>query len=179
MNNLFAWNLNSGTGFGSPNSDFTDPVSNIVNTNATPDINSYALTNNVPLSTTNYDNGFLSAAYAPTTTTTETTPAITDQSQSQTASSGFNTNDLFGGLGKVMGLAQTGLSIWGALQQMSMYKDMFNFQKGVTETNLQNQISSYNTNLQERARMRATYRGVSDVDKFVNNYVEENKAKRY
>jgi hypothetical protein len=66
------------------------------------------------------------------------------------------------GLGMNLGTAQLALGglqtiagIWGAWQANKLAKDQLNFQKGVVNTNLANQVQSYNTTLEDRARSRA------------------------
>lgn len=46
-------------------------------------------------------------------------------------------------------------NIYGALQANKLAKNQFSFAKDVTNTNLNNQIKSYNTALEDRARSRA------------------------
>lgn len=66
------------------------------------------------------------------------------------------------GLGLNMGTAQLALSglstigsLYGAFQAANLAKKQFDFTKGVTSANLANQISSYNTSLEDRIRSRA------------------------
>lgn len=56
------------------------------------------------------------------------------------------------GLGAIGSLA----NIYGGFQANKLAKDQLNFTKSVTNTNLNNQIKSYNTALEDRARSRAT-----------------------
>lgn len=56
------------------------------------------------------------------------------------------------GLGALGSLA----NIYGGFQANKLAKDQLNFTKSVTNTNLNNQIKSYNTALEDRARSRAT-----------------------
>lgn len=55
------------------------------------------------------------------------------------------------GLGAIGSLA----NIYGGFQANKLAKDQLNFAKSVTNTNLNNQIKSYNTALEDRARSRA------------------------
>lgn len=56
------------------------------------------------------------------------------------------------GLGALGSLA----NIYSGFQANKLAKDQLNFAKSVTNTNLNNQIKSYNTALEDRARSRAT-----------------------
>ena len=56
------------------------------------------------------------------------------------------------GLGALGSLA----NIYSGFQANKLAKDQLNFTKSVTNTNLNNQIKSYNTALEDRARSRAT-----------------------
>lgn len=62
-------------------------------------------------------------------------------------------------------LALGGLSalagIWGSMNQNKLAKDQFKFQKDVTNTNLNNQIKSYNTALEDRMNARGAVEGRS------------------
>lgn len=76
------------------------------------------------------------------------------------------------GLGALGSLA----NIYGGFQANKLAKDQLNFTKSVTNTNLNNQIKSYNTALEDRARSRATAenRDQSSADA----YIAENKLTR-
>lgn len=72
------------------------------------------------------------------------------------------------GLGLNLGTGQLALSglsslanIWGALQQNTLAKDQFKLQKDVLNTNLNNQIQSYNTSLEDRMNARGASEGRS------------------
>ena len=75
---------------------------------------------------------------------------------------------LFGiqGLGANLDTARLGLGglqaiggIWSAAQQNKLAKKAFNFQKGILDTNLVNQIKSYNLGLDDKFRSRAVVEG--------------------
>lgn len=77
-------------------------------------------------------------------------------------------NGLGTGLGFNVGTGQLALSglgslagIWGASQQNKLAKDQFAFQKDLANTNLNNQIKSYNTTLEDRMNSRGAMEGRS------------------
>lgn len=76
------------------------------------------------------------------------------------------------GLGALGSLA----NIYGGFQANKLAKDQLSFTKSVTNTNLNNQIKSYNTALEDRARSRATAenRDQSSADA----YIDANKLSR-
>lgn len=78
-----------------------------------------------------------------------------------------------------LGLAGIGTlgSLWGAFQASSLAKKQFNYTKGVTETNLANQLKTYNTQLQDRANNRAIVEGRSPAETAA--YFDANKLSRY
>ena len=87
------------------------------------------------------------------------------------------------GLGMNLGTAQLafdGLSslgnMYAAFNANKLANKQFEFQKGVTETNLANSIQSYNTKLTDRAAARAIMTGQSVAVR--DAYVEKNKAVR-
>lgn len=77
-------------------------------------------------------------------------------------------------------LALGGLStlgnLWSGLNAMNLATKQFKFTKDVTNTNLNNQISSYNTALADRARARGVAEGQSQDQ--VNDYVNRNSLHR-
>jgi hypothetical protein len=79
-----------------------------------------------------------------------------------------------------IGLALDGIgtigSLWAGFKQLSLAKEKFNYEKGITDTNLANSIKSYNTALEDRARSRAFTEGRSQDE--ANAYVEKNKMTR-
>lgn len=85
---------------------------------------------------------------------------------------GFNMPTAQFGLSALQGLG----NLWGAFQANKLARDQFNFQKGVTETNIGNQIKSYNTALEDRARTRAFTEGRSAAD--AEAYIDKNRLTR-
>jgi hypothetical protein len=88
-----------------------------------------------------------------------------------------------GGLGFNVGTGQLALgglgaltSIWGGLQANSLAKKQFKFTKNVTNTNLANQIKSYNTALDDRITSRAKTQGMSEGE--VAAYRDRNSLSR-
>lgn len=77
-----------------------------------------------------------------------------------------------------LGLAIQGLSALGnlyqGLQANKLAKKQFNFQKDFANTNLNNQMQSYNTALTDRAYARASMDSNFDPEK----YIEENRLTR-
>ena len=76
------------------------------------------------------------------------------------------------GMGALGSLA----NIYGGFQANKLAKDQLNFTKQITNTNLNNQIKSYNTALEDRARSRATAEN-RDQDS-ADAYIEKNKLSR-
>lgn len=85
---------------------------------------------------------------------------------------GFNMDTL--GLG-IQGLSAIG-NFWNAFQAQKLAKQQFAFTKDITETNLANQIKSYNTALSDRARSRGFVEGQTDDQ--ISQYVNENMLTR-
>jgi len=67
-------------------------------------------------------------------------------------------------------------NLWGGFQANSIAKDQLRFTKDVTNTNLNNQIKSYNTSLEDRARSRAAVEGQSTAD--MQAYLDKNRLSR-
>ena len=76
----------------------------------------------------------------------------------------------------VLGGLQTIGNLWGAWQSMKLAKEQFKFTKDVTNTNLNNQIKSYNTALGDRSRSRAAVESQSAAQ--AQAYVDQNKLSR-
>lgn len=77
-------------------------------------------------------------------------------------------------------LALTGLgtvgNLWAAFQAQNLAKQQFNYTRDVTNTNLNNQIKSYNTSLEDRARSRGFVEG-STADA-ISSYIDKNRLSR-
>ena len=87
------------------------------------------------------------------------------------------------GLGKNIDTLKLGLgglqtigNLWAAFQAQNLAKKQFNFTKDITNTNLANQIQSYNTSLADRARSRAAVEGQSAAQS--QAYIDQNSLKR-
>ena len=87
------------------------------------------------------------------------------------------------GLGMNIGtgqLALGGLSalsgIWGAYNSNKLANQQFQFTKDTTNTNLNNQIKSYNTALEDRITARAATQGQDSA--YVNDYLNKNRLTR-
>lgn len=87
---------------------------------------------------------------------------------------GWNTETL--GLG-VKGLAAIG-GLYNAFQSNKLAKEQFAFTKEVTNTNLNNQIKTFNTTLEDRARARARLDGREDTEGYTQDYVKKNRISR-
>ena len=74
-------------------------------------------------------------------------------------------------------LALGGLSaltnLWGANKQMKLAEDQFDFTKKIATTNLNNQVKSYNTALEDRIRSRAAMEGSSSAE--AEAYLNKNR----
>lgn len=95
---------------------------------------------------------------------------------------GGNNNSLSTGLGWNIGTGQLALggiqalgNLWSAWNAQKMAKEQFNYQKGITETNLTNQIQSYNTTLSDRINARAFTEGRPDG--YAEQYLAENQLR--
>lgn len=82
--------------------------------------------------------------------------------------SGFGINMDTGNF--LLGGLQSLGNLWAANKAYGLAKDQFGFQKEVTNTNLNNQIQSYNTSLEDRARARAVLenRDPSSADEYID-----------
>lgn len=130
-------------------------------------------------------------------TPTMTADALAAVTQGNANGGGIQTPDLTGATGpdaaggplasKFLGmnldtakLALGGLQTLGNLfmgmKALKMAKEQFNYQKGVTETNLVNSIQSYNTSLQDRANNRQN--AVNGTAQAAQEYVDAHKAVR-
>lgn len=107
---------------------------------------------------------------APTTTTVPSTVAAAGRMSPKL---GFNMD--------TANLALTGLStignLWAAFQAQKLAKEQFKYTKGVTDTNLANQIQTYNTGLTDRANNRAIVEGRTPEQ--TKAYIDANSLRRY
>lgn len=108
---------------------------------------------------------------------------FTSNASNTPALSGVSGAGSFGQLGMNIPTFQLGLgalgslaNIYGGFQANKLAKDQLSFAKNVTNTNLNNQIKTYNTALEDRARSRAVAenRDQSSADA----YIEANKLSR-
>jgi hypothetical protein len=88
------------------------------------------------------------------------------------------------GLGLNMGTAQLGLGalstiagLWSAAKQMKLAKQQFKYTRDVTDTNLANQIKTYNTTLTDRANNRQIVEGKTPEQ--TQSYITSNALSRY
>ena len=75
---------------------------------------------------------------------------------------------VLGGIGSIGNL-------WSAWQAQKLAEEQFNYQKGITDTNLANQIQSYNTALSDRITARGFTQG--DSQSTIDQYIEENSMR--
>ena len=75
----------------------------------------------------------------------------------------------------VLGSIGTLGNLWAAFQAQNLAKEQFEFQKGVTNTNLANQIQSYNTSLIDRINARSFMQG--DSQETTDAYIAANLLK--
>ena len=66
-------------------------------------------------------------------------------------------------------------NLWAAFQAQKLAKEQFQYQKGITDTNLANQIQSYNTALVDRIKARASVTGAGESE--VNQYIADNSLR--
>ena len=85
-------------------------------------------------------------------------------------------------LGKNLGTANLALgaigtigNLWSAWQAQKLAKEQFNFQKGVTNTNLANQIQTYNTRLAGLSQIRGQMSGADPST--TQGYIQDNSLK--
>lgn len=84
------------------------------------------------------------------------------------------------GLGMNLGTAQLGIGglgalagLWNGMQARELASKQFDFTKRTTETNLANQLQTYNTALADRARSRGVVEGQSQAQ--VDDYLARNR----
>ncbi len=68
-------------------------------------------------------------------------------------------------------------SLWAAFKAQSLARDQFNYTKKITDTNLANQIQTYNAALTDRANNRAIVEGNSPEK--TQAYILANSLKKY
>lgn len=85
---------------------------------------------------------------------------------------GMNANTFMGGLDFLGGIN----NMYGSFQAQRNAKKQFNFMKDIANTNLNNQIKSYNTSLTDRANNRAHFGGWTPEQ--TQSYIEQNSLKR-
>ena len=66
-------------------------------------------------------------------------------------------------------------NLWAGWQAQKLAKEQFNYQKGITDTNLANQIQSYNTALTDRITSRGFTQG--DSQSTIDQYIENNSMR--
>ena len=93
---------------------------------------------------------------------------------------GLQGNGAGTGLGFNIGTGQLALgglsaltNLWGANKQMKLAEDQFDFTKKIATTNLNNQVKSYNTALEDRIRSRAAVEGSSSAE--AEAYLNKNR----
>ncbi|MNE59470.1 hypothetical protein D3C80_1545650 [compost metagenome] len=67
-------------------------------------------------------------------------------------------------------------NIWGANKAQGLAEDQFKFTKAVTNTNLNNQIKSYNTSLEDRLNARGVTQG--DDPTVTQAQIDKNRLSR-
>ena len=85
---------------------------------------------------------------------------------------GLNANTFMGGLDFLGGIN----NMYGSFQAQRNAKNQFNFMKDIANTNLNNQIKTYNTALADRANNRAHFGGWTPEQ--TQSYIEQNSLKR-
>ena len=75
----------------------------------------------------------------------------------------------------VLGTIGTIGNLWAAWQAQKLAKEQFNYQKGITDTNLANQIQSYNTALTDRINTRGFMQG--DSQSTIDQYIQDNSLR--
>lgn len=75
--------------------------------------------------------------------------------------------------GLALGGLQTLGNIWAAFEANKLAKEQFKYTKSVTDTNMANQLKTYNTGLEDRSRSRAVVEGQSAET--AQAYIDKNK----
>lgn len=91
-------------------------------------------------------------------------------------------NNMATPLGMNLGTGQLALgaigtigNLWSSWQAQKLAQEQFNYQKGITDTNLANQIQSYNTALSDRIAARGFMQG--DSQSTIDQYIEDNSMR--
>ena len=108
------------------------------------------------------------------------------QTQALQQLGGNGTAGAFGnGLGFNLGTLNMGVNalaavggLYNAFQSNKLAKEQFAFTKEVTNTNLNNQIKTYNTTLEDRALARGRLNGDTDPSAYAAAYTDKNKISR-
>lgn len=74
-----------------------------------------------------------------------------------------------------IGTIGTVAGLWNGLQQNKLARQSFQYQKGIWDTNLANQIRAYNMSIDDKFRSRAVVEGMSDAER--DAAIERNKAR--
>lgn len=101
--------------------------------------------------------------------------AHTNALNKEAANSGFGFN--LGTMNGIMGGLNSLGQLWGARQGMKLAKDQWKTQKSVLNTNMMNQIQSYNNSLKDRLDTRAHMEGRDQAS--ADSQYDERKARRY
>ena len=108
------------------------------------------------------------------------------QTQALQQLGGNGTAGAFGnGLGFNLGTLNMGVNalaavggLYNAFQSNKLAKEQFAFTKEVTNTNLNNQIKTYNSTLEDRALARGRLNGEADPSAYAAAYTDKNKISR-
>lgn len=101
--------------------------------------------------------------------------AHTNALNKEAANSGFGFN--LGTMNGIMGGLNSLGQLWGARQGMKLAKDQWKTQKSVLNTNMMNQIQSYNNSLKDRLDTRAHMEGRDQAS--ADSQYDERKARRH
>jgi hypothetical protein len=123
--------------------------------------------------TTTTDPTTTAAENTPTPATTTTTGTGTNLAPDSTNQFGWN----LGTLDLVLGGVKTIGGLWAAWQQNKLAKQQLAMQKETTNINLANQISAYNTALEDKTRHRASYQELpqSESDAYLASHKLANR----
>ena len=66
-------------------------------------------------------------------------------------------------------------NLWSAWQAQKLAKEQFNYQRGIANTNLANQIQSYNTALADRMTARGYMQGNNQAT--IDQYIQDNSMR--